>query len=298
MTQLRPMLACATPKDLSQIKFPCYVSQKLDGVRALIVNGQVLSRTLKPIRNRYIRSFLNNQNLNGLDGELIVGDPTAKSCFRDTTSGVMSEDGTPDFTYHVFDHWYLPSPFETRLKQAQALIKVHANPTRVLLHSHCFVQSLEQLLELEEEALELGYEGLITRHPTGAYKYGRSTAKEQGMLKVKRFLDAEAVIVGYQELLHNGNGATTDNLGLTERSSHKENKVGLNVLGAFICRTLPDQGFEFAIGTGFTAAERQQYWDIREQLVGKLLKYKYFPVGVKDKPRHPVFLGFRDPEDR
>lgn len=297
MTQLRPMLACATPKELSQIKFPCYASVKLDGLRALVVNGQVVSRTLKPIRNQYIRSFLNDQNLNGLDGELIVGDPTAKDCFRSSTSGVMSEDGQPEFAYYTFDHWYLPGPFSSRLKQAQALIETHASRDHVFLHPHVLVQSLEQLLEMEEDALALGYEGLITRHPGAEYKYGRSTAKEQGMLKVKRTIDAEAVIVGFQELLHNGNVATTDNLGLTERSSHRENKVGLNMLGAFVCQTLPDQNVEFAIGTGFTAAERQQYWDIKDQLIGKLVKYKYFPVGVKDKPRHPVFLGFRDPDD-
>ena len=297
MSQLRPMLACATPKDLSQIKFPCYASLKLDGIRALICNGKVVSRTLKPIRNAHVQSILNNQNLNGLDGELIVGDPTSKSCFRDTSSGVMSEDGKPDVAYYVFDHWYLPGQFSSRLKQAQALIETHASRDHVFLHPHVLVQSLEQLLEMEEDALALGYEGLITRSPYAEYKYGRSTLKEQGSLKVKRTLDAEAIIVGYQELLHNGNEATTDNLGLTERSSHKENKVGLNMLGAFVCQNLPDQNVEFSIGTGFTAAERQQYWDVKDQLIGKLVKYKYFPVGVKDKPRHPVFLGFRDPDD-
>ena len=297
MSQLRPMLACATPKDLSQIKFPCYASLKLDGIRALICNGKVVSRTLKPIRNAHVQSILNNQNLNGLDGELIVGDPTSKSCFRDTSSGVMSEDGKPDVAYYVFDHWYLPGQFSSRLKQAQALIETHASRDHVFLHPHVLVQSLEQLLEMEEDALALGYEGLITRSPYAEYKYGRSTLKEQGSLKVKRTLDAEAVIVGCQELMHNGNEATTDNLGLTERSSHKENKVGLNMLGAFVCQNLPDQNVEFSIGTGFTAAERQQYWDVKDQLIGKLVKYKYFPVGVKDKPRHPVFLGFRDPDD-
>ena len=297
MSQLRPMLACATPKDLSQIKFPCYASLKLDGIRALICNGKVVSRTLKPIRNAHVQSILNNQNLNGLDGELIVGDPTSKSCFRDTSSGVMSEDGKPDVAYYVFDHWYLPGQFSSRLKQAQALIETHASRDHVFLHPHVLVQSLEQLLEMEEDALALGYEGLITRSPYAEYKYGRSTLKEQGSLKVKRTLDAEAVIVGCQELMHNGNEATTDNLGLTERSSHKENKVGLNMLGAFVCQNLPDQNVEFSIGTGFTAAERQQYWDVKDQLIGKLVKYKYFPVGIKDKPRHPVFLGFRDPDD-
>jgi DNA ligase-1 len=51
------------------------------------------------------------------------------------------------------------------------------------------------------------------------------------------------------------------------------------------------------MGTGFTAEERARIWSIRTSVVGMLVKYKSFLVGVKDKPRHPVFLGFRDEED-
>jgi DNA ligase-1 len=51
------------------------------------------------------------------------------------------------------------------------------------------------------------------------------------------------------------------------------------------------------VGTGFTADQRADFWSRREQLRGQLVKYKHFPHGVKDAPRHPVFLGFRDPED-
>lgn len=56
-------------------------------------------------------------------------------------------------------------------------------------------------------------------------------------------------------------------------------------------------GVSFSIGTGLTAAQRQFYWNERDILPGKLIKYKFFPVGVKVAPRHPVFLGFRDKAD-
>ena len=29
----------------------------------------------------------------------------------------------------------------------------------------------------------------------------------------------------------------------------------------------------------------------------EIVKYKHFPVGEKDKPRFPVFIGFRAKED-
>jgi DNA ligase-1 len=35
----------------------------------------------------------------------------------------------------------------------------------------------------------------------------------------------------------------------------------------------------------------------RNGAIGKLVKYKYFAIGVKDAPRHPVFLGFRSKLD-
>jgi DNA ligase-1 len=52
---------------------------------------------------------------------------------------------------------------------------------------------------------------------------------------------------------------------------------------------------EFQIGTGFTDLDKQQFWLSDRR--GMTVKYKYFPVGVKDKPRHPVYLGLRHKDD-
>lgn len=67
------------------------------------------------------------------------------------------------------------------------------------------------------------------------------------------------------------------------------------MLGALVC-ALPG-GIKFSIGSGFTQEEREAFWAIRDKLPGRLVKYKYFPVGVKDRPRFPVYLGWRDPID-
>ena len=45
------------------------------------------------------------------------------------------------------------------------------------------------------------------------------------------------------------------------------------------------------------SALRKQLWEIRDTLIGKMVKYKYFNIGVKVAPRLPVFLGFRDSSD-
>jgi len=101
-------------------------------------------------------------------------------------------------------------------------------------------------------------------------------------------------VIGFQERLHNGNEATVDALGHTARSTHQANKTGLGDLGALVCEF---GGHRVNIGTGFTLAERQSIWAKRLELFGKLVKFKHFDYGVKDAPRHPVFLGWRSELD-
>ena len=294
--KLRPMLACKTPEDLSILNFPVLHSPKLDGIRCLITEQGPMSRTMKPIRNEHVCSTLSDPTLIGLDGELIVGDPTSKTVYRDTNSAVMSIKGSPDFTYYVFDRWDLyEHPFSDRLSALEDLYATGVLQAPVKLHRHSLARDVYQLLEAEERALEAGYEGLVTRLPDAPYKFNRSTLKEQGMVKIKRFEDAEAEVIGVEELMHNGNEAELDERGYTKRSSRKAGKIPGGVLGALICRT--PEGQEFDIGTGYTAEERARIWSRRSSVVGMLAKYKSFRYGVKDKPRHAVFLGFRHKED-
>lgn len=293
MSLIRPMLAADCKGDLSKLRFPLLASPKLDGIRCLIVDGKPVSRTLKPIRNRFVNQYLSSHDLPSLDGELIVGSATDPNAMQNTTSGVMSADGEPDFTYHVFDLHCSPARFHGRYA---SLLEVGL-PPRVVVHQHQYLRTVAELEDMEEQALTAGYEGLIVRDPRGAYKQNRSTLREGGMVKIKRHVDAEAIVIGAEELMHNANDVTTNALGYTERTSHLANQVGMGTLGSLRVQILSDPDVEFSVGTGMTAEDRTWMWNNREQMVGKIIKYKSFPVGVKDKPRHPVFLGFRDLED-
>lgn len=286
MTDLfKPMLAGEA--DLAKLKFPLLASAKLDGIRAVVRNGIVGSRSNKPIPNVFVQELFGK--MEGYDGELIVGSPTAKDCFRTTTSHVMADNKRDfDVTFFVFDHvWHLDQPYLARNKLL--LTKAH-----VLKLDQYLVTCLDTLLALEEKMLNLGYEGLILRDPNAPYKRGRSTTKEGYLLKLKRFVDAEAVVIGFEERMHNGNEKVTNELGRSARSSHQANKTGRGDLGAILVRF---GEVEFSIGTGFNDDERGQIWANRDKYVGRLAKFKYFPVGVKDAPRHPVFLGWRNAID-
>lgn len=296
---MKPMLAVEPKKPL---KFPLYASPKLDGVRALMREGVVLSRTLKPIPNRFVQGILGPMSLHGFDGELIVGSAVKPNCMQTTMSGVMSRDGSPDFTYYVFDRWDRVGKNDTFRSRLDELLHTFEHDlltskhNRVHLLTQYLVETEEDLHRYEQRVLDMGYEGVILRNPNGLYKYGRSTEREAYLLKLKRFVDSEAEVLDFEELLHNGNQATIDECGYTQRSSHKDGKVPMNTLGALVVRDVKT-GIRFNIGTGYTAAQRKSIWQARETLRGKLVTYKHFEVGVKEAPRFPVFKSFRDEID-
>jgi DNA ligase 1 len=294
----KPTLAVAA--DLKAIKYPVYASPKLDGIRCSIVNGKALSRTLKPIPNKHIYGQLSSPKLEGLDGELIVGSPTSATVYNKTVSQVMAHDKShANVAYYVFDMHDIPeATYRHRLDCLMNEISFFRNECviPIQLLEQILVRNESDLLEYEDAKVDQGYEGLILRSPEAPYKFGRSTVKEGYLLKVKRFEDSEAEIIGFEEEMFNGNVAQTNELGRTKRSTAKEGLSGKGTLGAFLVRDI-HTGVEFSIGTGLTAAQRQFAWDNQAKFLGTLRKYKFFPVGVKDKPRHPVDLGPRDGAD-
>lgn len=292
---MKPMLS-ATIDDIKQLdkRYPLYASPKLDGIRTLVVGGQLLSRNLKPIPNLFVQRTMHREldlrALEGLDGELIVGDPHGTDVFQRTTSGVMSKDGAPDFTFWVFDK-YDCADYDYRYKLVQQICK-HFKHERMKHVPQVKLHDSFEVHEYEGIMLEKGYEGIMLRTATGLYKQGRSTIREGHLMKLKRFADSEAKIIGFQERMHNANEKTIDALGKAKRSSHKANKHGTNILGALHVRDI-HTGVEFDVGTGFDDSLRSKIWHARKMYLGKIIKYKHFPNGVKEKPRFPVFLGFR-----
>ena len=292
MLKVKPLLSCEV--SLDKINFPVYVSTKFDGIRALVIDSVVYSRSLKPIRNKHVQRLFGKQEYNGFDGELVVGDIYAKDVFQKTTSGVMSEDGEPDVTFHVFDIFTNnTAPYKERLYELNERL-VLDQYTSLVATEQRYVHTKDELLKLLEKERVKGGEGLICRSPSGIYKYGRSTPKEQLSVKLKFFETGEFEVIGFEERMHNTNEATTNELGYTERSSCKENLIPMNTLGSLV---LKYGDSEFRCGTGFSDAQRKEIWENKESYLGKLASIRYMSVGSKDLPRVPSFLGWRDVDD-
>jgi DNA ligase-1 len=292
----RPLLA-ATLEDVATLKFPVLATPKLDGIRVLKVNGKAVTRKFKPIPNTYIRRLLEKHLPDGIDGEIMT-----PGTFNDIQSKVMSFDGEPEFTFYAFDYVKdsLTKPYKDRMldmvNALESVVKDSTLPFSINLLTPVLVRTMEELLELESQCLEHGFEGVMIRQPDSKYKCGRSTPKEQILMKLKRFMDAEARVIDFEEKMQNDNVQERDEFGLAKRSSKKEGLIPANTLGSLIVEDL-NSGVRFGIGSGFDDELKREIWINRTKYKNKIVKYKYQSVGAKDAPRFPVFLGFRSELD-
>lgn len=250
-------------------EFPVLATPKVDGFRFLKVGGRALTRSMQPVRNRYVREWIEANLPDGIDGEITVGEH-----FHNAQRALGTEGGRPIFRLHVFDlvTGDLAKPYRERVTDLRAWYEATnqgwAGFVRILIPT--LIQDEEQLEGYEADCIANGYEGVMLRAPNGPYKCGRSTEAEGYLVKVKRFVDAEAEVLGTFE------------------------SVNVGLLGGFICRA--EDGSEFrvkAAGVGDLA----QAWAARDSYVGKSLRYRYQPVGTLHAPRFPVMLGIREDWD-
>jgi DNA ligase-1 len=306
---MKPMLAeDVLDKD---IKFPCYVQPKVDGVRALHFIGGLTGRSLKSFKNKAVTELFSSPEFEGLDGEMVRSDmpPTSQELCRETASTLGTIQGANNVNWYLFDYACVGNlAYSERLTFLRQRVKSLGHP-RIFVMENFVARNLDDLLRYEEKWLAMGYEGLIVRNPSRPYKHGRSTVSKGELLRVKRFIDAEAEVLELFEGQANENEAQINELGNTFRTSHQANMRPNGMVGAMGCRLLKDikdvagtvlfyEGDIIRVGAGrLTHFQRKFYFDNPGELIGKVIKFQLFPKGVKDKPRFPNFQSFRLKED-
>lgn len=288
----KPMLA-QKMEDWSKIKYPVFATPKLDGIRCLMINGKALTRKFKNIPNKSIADYLESKFVDGLDGEIIIPNKS----FNEIQSLVMSEDGCPDFQYWIFDYVIddKSKSYLDRMRDLEIYSRKNKDNKAIYLLPKR-IDDEDELKKYENQCLKEGFEGIMIRSGNGPYKEGRSTVREGYLLKIKRFVDAEGIIIGFEEKMHNENEAEIDELGHTKRSSKKANLKPANTLGALILKDIKTNA-QFSVGTGFDDNLRKEIWNNKEKYLNKIVTYKSQPYGKKELPRCPVFKGFRSEDD-
>ena len=230
-----------------------WLSEKLDGVRAYWDGKQFLSRQ----GNLYHAPdwFVAGLPTTPLDGELWLG----RKKFQRAVSIARRQDKSEhwkELTYVVFDAPGLDKAFEKRMEFVKDCLAKKPKYANALDQRLC--KGVDDL-RAELARLEgLGAEGLMLRRAGSRYENGRSST----LLKVKTFHDAEARVLGHQ------GGA----------GRHKGR------LGALLVE-LPD-GTKFAVGTGFSDAERGA-----PPAIGSVITFRYQELTEAGVPRFPSYVG-------
>lgn len=304
MIATKPMLAEDAVRD--KLRFPLILQPKIDGVRGINLGTRTTGRSLKGFDNQYASRFFSSPELSYLDGEFAAAAKTDPALCRLTTSALSTITGEPFLLWHVFDFLrpgVVDLPYIRRLESLSSYVvelqarewnqKLPPSFAHLRVIDYEIVKSLDELDAREEHFLGLGYEGVILRDPMGSYKNGRSTVREGGLLRIKQFIEEEAIVLSVEEGQTNTNEAKTNPLGYTERSTIKENMLPNGMVGKLICRDIKT-GNEITVAPGkMLHQDRVTFFEQQNLIIGKTIKYKHFPRGVKDKCRFPTFQSIR-----
>lgn len=262
-----------------------WLTQKLNGARATLYEGQLLARSGMPYKGlEHITDALSWLRVAGFvaDGELTLKDKGSLSdneAFRVAT-GVLNSDSVNKtvICYTIFDmipvkdfdalkpqvtYKYrrdILNQFAERIADTDGAVKV----LPVLYHG----TDQSKIEELLEQMVREDKEGLMIN--TDA-PYRRT--RHKGILKVKRFYTMDLPIIRCEE----GTGRLS------------------GTLGAFVLKYKEN---EVKVGSGFTYEQREQFWNNRDDMEGLLCEVKYKEIS-QDKGtgleslQFPVFVGIR-----
>jgi len=257
------------------IEYPIWAEPKYDGIRVVAVceNGQVqlFSRAGKEFTNfpKILNAIAGHQPFEGLmlDGEVFG------ASFDDATTVAHNKGGKDDsaLTYCVWDcmrtQEFAASDCDRTLVDRQKMLSgaICGCDPRVQQAPGCLVNSEEQMLATFKALREQGYEGLVLKPLDGVYSFKRSKT----WVKVKEAATTEGVI---KKILP-GTG------------KHK------SVMGAVMVSI---EGMkDTKVGSGFSDEQRAEFWEKKDQMVGRAIEFKHMGITPHQSYRHPVFLRLR-----
>lgn len=266
-----PMLAHDYLKRGKSITFPCFVQRKFDGTRCVAMPGKGLfSRNRKSYPHlEHITKEINRLPANIIfDGELYSDTLTFQEIVglvKRVSLKAGDEEKQQQIKYFVYDI-ISDAPYEQRLANLQMLFARYKFKNLVLVKTD-LCESEEKMKELHAQYVAEGYEGIMLRNKSGAYKNARSI----DLQKYKCFLDSEFEITGYKE----GEGV----------------EAGCVL---WVCKT--NEGKTFACRPRGTREERMELFQNGDDYIGQQLTVRFQELTNDGVPRFPVGLCVRNYE--
>lgn len=288
MSWKKPMKGVDVENQLDNVIFPKFVQPKYDGIRVIFYNGIALSSSFKPLGNEMLQQIAHEfSELDGVECEYYI--PPSEGGFREATSICRNADrrDIDKGTLCAFDIFNPVMVYNDRLNKLDAIVNKVSKSLNITIAPTWIVKNKQEVQSHLRLMLDNSFEGIMIKDPDALYKQGRSTIKSQECLKLKPFVDDDAVVIGWKPEYENTNAAYTDELGRTVRSSAQDGKYAKELVGALQCKCLKYQ-LPFWV-SGFTMEQKEAMWLTRDKLVGRTLCFKHQPCGCYDAPRHPIF---------
>ena len=308
MSKLEPMLAPNDIPELKDIKWPMFGSKKMDGMRCVIKEGKLLARSMKPVPNQHVAEMLKDaiayslKNKVVFDGELYAHKPATfqdiMSCCRSKSNPLLKGlkfhmiDMLP---LEVWDSGATNGPFKDNYKAMCALQKAQKFKGIQVIRQF-IIKAQKRAQELLDKWEAADYEGMMLRDPDKGYRHGRATVKQHWLFKVKAFLDYDAKIIEVIEGSKMKAGVTrkVNPLGHREPVIKKGEREPNGKFGKFLLELEDGVTCEVGNWKGLTHKLRDEIWRDREDYLGRWVRFRGQAVGVKDRPRIPKDLEFRD----
>ena len=281
------MLAHDGAKHPKKIKGDCLVEYKYDGVRviAIVKKGKatLYSRNGKIFHNFvHIENALSKPEYNNIvfDGEVMSNDFQAlmKQVYR--KSGAKTEDAYlalfDILTLKEFNEGKSKLNSFERKQELNKLSKTFANEIKLVdyeIINFDDEKGQEKFSEMNKEALDKGFEGLMIKPSENYYECKRSHA----WLKIKPFIEVTLKVIDIQE----GTGKHEAKLGAFSVEGEDGGKF-----------------FSLSVGSGLTDDQREKYWAAKEELIGRLIEVRADAItksveGEHFSLRFPRFKSFR-----
>jgi len=240
-----------------RVKYPCWATLKLDGVRAIYRGGVFRFRNGKVIPGLdHLTDALVAARVDCIDCELLV--PGVE--FNTSSGMIRSHSFTPQAHAYIIDLPYMDDRFIARIAEAEKISKevkkVHVIPA-------WGAQSQDYILRKFAEVTNQGHEGLVVK----PFNYKYVAKRSFSWMKMKLQHTVDLTITGVFE----GTGKFAGSL------------------GGFICM---HNGKAVSVGSGFSDIERVRYW--LEPPIGQVCEVKYHEETSKGSLRHPIFVRMRD----
>ena len=298
----KPLLASSVPMDPATEDFDwsavepllsVYASPKLDGYRAMVQRGVLISRNGLPVLNKELQARYGRKEYEGLDGELCTGPVTAQGAFNLTSRVVRKASASAEGTYlYVLGfHSGYDDCFADRYESLHEEFGGNREPLPqgIVVVKQTLCRTITQLKVIEAKHLAQGYEGtMLVRADLGPYpqkpgKENRSTLKEGYLLRLKRFEYEFATILAVHSLEHNEN---TERTSTGARSSKKAGRV-VDASGKIGSATLKDvkTGVVFNTTIGAEALRSWPGWKEPRRWQGVKVRYRFQQCGTLDRPR-------------